>query len=196
MPLELQPVKRRVSAALGQQLLMAAGFYHRSVLNHENAIGVHDRGEPMSNGDGCASLAQFSDCFLHQVFGFGIQRRSRLIEQDDRRILDQCARDRDTLALAARKLHPVLANGCVIASRKSNNEFMRLGGLRGRHDLSIARVEFTERNVLADRPMEQMNDLADKSDLLAQRTPRYVDDVLVVDQNASRNRHRRSAGLG
>jgi hypothetical protein len=61
-----------------------------------------------------------------------------------------------------------------------------LGGLRGRHDLSIARVEFTERNVLADRPMEQMNDLADKSDFLAQLTPRYVDDVLVVDQNASR----------
>jgi hypothetical protein len=29
-------------------------------------------------------------------------------------------------------------------------------------------------------------DLADKGDLLAQRVPRYVDDVLVVDQDASR----------
>lgn len=140
----------------------------------------------MSNGDGCASLAQFSNCFLHQVFGFRIQRRSRLIEQDDRRILDQCARDRDTLALAARKLHPVLADGCVIASRKSNNEFMGLGGIRGRHDLRVAGVEFTERNVLADRSTEQMNDLTDKRDFLAQRAPRHAGDVLVVDQDASR----------
>ena len=49
------------------------------------------------------------------MLGFGIERRGRLVEQDQRRILDQRARDRDALALAARKAQPALADQRVVA---------------------------------------------------------------------------------
>ena len=45
-------------------------------------------------------------------------------------------------------------------------------------------VEPAERDVLADRAAEQMHDLADIGDLLAQRAARHRGDVLAVDQNA------------
>ena len=58
------------------------------------------------------------DRILHQPLGFGIERRGRLVEQDDRRVLDQRARDRDALALPARELQPVLADRRVVAGGK------------------------------------------------------------------------------
>jgi len=46
-------------------------------------------------------------CFAYLQFGFRIERGGRLVEQDDGRILDQRARDGDTLALAAgQRLRP------------------------------------------------------------------------------------------
>ena len=70
----------------------------------------HDRGAP---------LAQFGDRLLHVALGFGVERRGRLVEQDDRRVLDQRARDRDALALAAGKLQAVLADRRVVARAES-----------------------------------------------------------------------------
>src|SRR5688572_10025969 len=40
--LELQPIERGVAAALAQQLVVAAGFHDRSVLDHADAVGMRD----------------------------------------------------------------------------------------------------------------------------------------------------------
>ena len=76
----------------------------------EQPVRDHQRG---------AVLAQLGDRFLHMPLGFGIERCGRLVEQDDRRILDQRARDRDALALAAGELQAVLADRRVVAVRES-----------------------------------------------------------------------------
>src|SRR5689334_24248856 len=41
-------------------------------------------------------------CILDQPLAFGVERRRRLVEQQQRRIAEQRARDRDALALPAR----------------------------------------------------------------------------------------------
>src|SRR3546814_14557889 len=41
--------------------------------------------------------------FLHQPLALGVERRGRFVEQQDRRITQQRARDRDPLALPDRK---------------------------------------------------------------------------------------------
>ena len=117
--LELQAVERGVAAALAQQFVVPAGFDDQSALDHENAIGVHDGGEPVGDDERRAPLAQFGDCLLDVALGFRIERRGRLVEQDDRRVLDQRAGDRDALALAAGKLQAVLADRRVVARRES-----------------------------------------------------------------------------
>ena len=118
--LELEPVERGVAAALAQQLVVAARFDHVAVLDHEDAVGMRDRGQPVRDHQRGAALAQFGDRLLHLTLGFRIERGGRLVEQDDRRVLDQRARDGDALALAAGELHAVLADRRLVAIRESS----------------------------------------------------------------------------
>src|ERR1700691_3575464 len=157
--LERQPVERSVTATLAQELVVAAGFDDQSVLDDENAIGVHDGGEPVRDDERRAVLAQLGDRLLHVVFGLRIERRGRLIEQDDRRVLDQRARDRDALALAAGELQAMLADRRIVAGGKAHDEIVRMRRLGGGDDLRLARVKLAECNVLADRAAEQVDDL-------------------------------------
>ncbi len=130
---------------------------------------MHDGGEPVRDDQRRASLAQLGDRLLHVTLGFRIQRRGRLVEQDDRRILDQRARDRDALALAAGQLHAMLADRRIVAGGKAEDEVVRMRGLGGGDDLRFAGAEPAERDVVADGAAEQLHDLADIGDLPAQR---------------------------
>ena len=109
-----------------------------------------------------------------RALGFRIERGGRLVEQDDRRILDQRARDRDALALAAGKLQAVLADRRVVAGREVHDEIVRVGGLGGGNDLRVAGAELAERDVVANGAAEQMDDLADIGDGAAQRAARTL----------------------
>ena len=80
---------------------MPAGLDHGSGLDHQDAVGVHDGGKPMRDHDRGPALAEFGDGDLHQLLRFGIERGGGLVEQDDGRVLDERARDRHPLALAA-----------------------------------------------------------------------------------------------
>ena len=131
-----------------------------------------------------APLAQFGDRLLHVALGFGVERRRSLVEQDDRRILDQRAGDGDALALAAGELQPVFADRRIVSARQAEDEIVRMRRLGGGDDLRFAGVELAERDVLADRAAEQMNDLPDIGGLFAQRAPRHACYVLSVDQDA------------
>ena len=77
-----------------------------------------------------ASCTCFSDS--------GIERRGRLVEQNDRRIPQQRARHRDALTLAAGQLRAVLADRRVVAERKAHDEIVRAGRLRRGDDLGLA----------------------------------------------------------
>ena len=78
-----------------------------------------------------------------------IERRGRLVEQDDRRVLEKRAGDRDALALAAGKLHAVLAAGRVVAAVEVHDEIVGVGRLGGGDDLLLARARPTHGDVVA-----------------------------------------------
>ena len=54
--------------------------------------------------------AETLDRALHLTLGFGIERGRGLVEQDDRRVLEQRPRNRNALALAAGELGAMLAH--------------------------------------------------------------------------------------
>ena len=151
-----------------KQLVVAAGFDDEAVLDDEDAVGMHDRRQSVGDDDRGAALAEFGDRLLHVVLGFGIERRGRLVEQDDRRILDQRARDGDALALPAGELQAVLADRGIVAIREVRDEIVRVRRLGGGDDLRLAGAEFSERDVVADATAEQVGDLADIGDGVAQ----------------------------
>ena len=54
---------------------------------------------------------------LHARLGLVVERRGRLVEQQDRRVAHDGAGDREALALAAGQGHAVLADRRVVALR-------------------------------------------------------------------------------
>ena len=61
------------------------------------------------------SCISTSSAVLHRALGFAVERRRRFVEDQDRRVLVDRARDRQPLALAARQLAAVVADLAVDA---------------------------------------------------------------------------------
>ena len=77
---------------------------------------MRDGVQPVRDHDRGAPLAETLDRALHLPLGFGIERSGGFVEQDDRRVLEQRAGDRDALTLAAGDLQAVLADRRVVAA--------------------------------------------------------------------------------
>jgi hypothetical protein len=68
---------------------------------------------------------------LDLLLGEGVERRGRLVEDEDRRALQDRAGDGDALLLAARELQAALAHGGVVALRQRRDEAVDLREARG-----------------------------------------------------------------
>src|SRR5580700_758678 len=98
---ELQPVQLRVQAAEREQLLMGAAFDDPARIQHDDAVGLLYGGKPVRDDEGGAVAHQLRERRLDVPLGLRVERRRRLIEDQDRRILEQRPGDGDALALAA-----------------------------------------------------------------------------------------------
>ncbi len=72
---------------------------------------VLDRREPVRDDDGRAARASASSSAAWtSALRLRVERRGRLVEDQDRRVLEDRARDRDALPLAAGEPHAALAD--------------------------------------------------------------------------------------
>ena len=111
--LKLQPRQAGIEAIACKQRRMIALLDDASVIHHDDTIGRAHRRQPMGDDDGCAPLHQCRQCVLHQPFGSGVQRRGRLVQQQDGRIAQQGARNGDPLALATGQARTAFAQETV-----------------------------------------------------------------------------------
>ena len=86
-----------------------------------------------------APLGDVVERLLDRRLGAAVERAGRLVEDQDRRVLEQGAGDGDALLLAARKLEPALADHRVIALRQRLDEIVDRRALRGGLDLGLGR---------------------------------------------------------
>ena len=93
-------------------------------------------------------LHQVFERDLHQPFAFGVERAGRFVEQQDRRVAQDRAGDRDALALAARERDAAFAQEGVVALRQLVDEFGGLRGFRRGADFGFARVGTAVAHVL------------------------------------------------
>ena len=119
---------------------------------------------------------------LDGLLGLGVERGGGLIEQHDRRIHEEGARDGQSLPLAAGELHAALADERVVALRQAMNEFGAPRGLHGAIDLLVARLRAAVAQVLEQRAMKQRDILLHHRDGAAQALLRDVRDDLAVDE--------------
>ena len=75
---------------------------------------------------------------LDRALGLDVDVRGRLVEHEDARVGDQCAGERDQLALAGRQLHAALADLGVVAVLELVDEVVGADGARRGGDLLVA----------------------------------------------------------
>jgi hypothetical protein len=106
-------------------------------LQHYDAVEIPHGREPMRDGDDSQAAERLADRFLR----FAVERGGRLVEQEERRVLEERPRDRNALTLSARELDASVADGSAntigqtldeVAAR-SDRRFQRLvvGARRG-----------------------------------------------------------------
>ena len=139
----------------------------------------------MRDGDHRAADEQPRQGLLDRLLRFGIERRGRLVEQDDRRAAQERPGDRQPLALAAGELQPALADDGVEALRHALDEFGAARLLGGAIDLGVARLRLAVAEILEHRAVEQRDVLLHHGDILAQAFLGDLGDVLLVDQHVA-----------
>ena len=80
------------------------------MLHDEDLVGAADRREPVGDDDRRAAAQQPVERLLDQDLRRPVDVRGRLVEDQDARIGEQGARDRDQLALAGREPRAALAH--------------------------------------------------------------------------------------
>src|ERR1043166_107777 len=202
---ELCPRERGEFAVLCDQLVELAALDDPPRLENKNPGGVTDGGKPMRDHERRAALHHFVERELNQALGRGVERAGRLVENEDRRIFEQCARDREALALAARKRAAALANRGAEALGMGFDEAERLRPFGRRAHLLDGGVRLADHEVVGDRAVEQQRLLEHHADVMPQTGELERAHVHAIDLDGARLRikgameqceRRRLAGAG
>ena len=112
-----------ICASVLHQRLGRSVLYDATSLQHDDAIKIAQRRQAVSNRDDRAMAHQSVERLTHGLLGFRVECGCRLIEQQDRRVLEESPGNGDALPLPRRKLHPRFPTGvakpCGRASMKS-----------------------------------------------------------------------------
>src|SRR6266849_1800239 len=87
-----------------------------AALEHDQPVHARDGREPMRNGNDGLAGHERAQARLNGGFDLAVERGRRLVEHEDRRILEDDARNGDALALAARELDAALADLRFVAA--------------------------------------------------------------------------------
>ena len=142
--LKLQSCEAGVHAAVRHQLGVRALFHQPAVVQHHDAVGLLHRGQAVRDDQRGAVLHGRFERRLHHALALRVQRAGGFVEQQQRRVLEHGARDRDALALPAREPHAALAQEGVVTLGQLVNELvgergvLLSGGQRQR--IAIARA--------------------------------------------------------
>ena len=102
---------------------------------------------------------------LDRRLGAAVERAGRLVEDQDRRVLEQGAGDGDALLLAARQLEAALADHAIHSRRAGSiDEIVDRGAARRRLDLGLGGAVAAVADIVADRVVEQHRVLRDDAD--------------------------------
>ena len=114
---------------------------------------------------------------LYLVLVLGVGERRRLVEENDRGVLEDRPRDRYALALAAGEGPARLAGRSVDTLREPFHELFAAGRPGGRGHLLVRRLRPAEPDVLPDRRVEEVVVLRDEAHQLGELVEGHLADV-------------------
>src|SRR5918998_2764516 len=151
------------------------------VLQNQNLRRFPHGQEVVRDNDSRASLHQATQGFDDPLTRFGIEPRSRLVEDENRGVPDHGPRNGYALALSPRKAPPLLSNKRIVARGQGHYEVVGVGHLCGPYYLLLGGTGFTVGYVLAHGAVEYQGFLQQQSDVLPERAQGQVPDVVAVE---------------
>ena len=122
------------------ELVVAAARRDAPVLEHDDLVGQRDGGEAVRDDDRRAALHDGLERAPDARLGGRVDRGGGVVEDQDARVGEQRARDREPLPLAARERQPALADERVVAARERLDEVVRLRLARRLDDVLARRA--------------------------------------------------------
>jgi hypothetical protein len=168
----------------GQQLGVGAAFDDASLVHDQDEIGFFDGRQAVRDDQRRPAGHHPVEGALDVAFGFAVERRGRLVENQDRRVLEQCPGNRQALALATREHDAVFTDqGVEAAGRRSMNSRAKAASAAASTAERGTCGQIAVGDVAGDGVVEQHYLLRDQRDVLAQVAQGVVLDVDPVDQD-------------
>ncbi len=164
---------------------MTALLDEAALVDHEDVVRRLDRREPVGDHEGRAAVLELLERLLDLALRVRVERPRGLVEDQDLGVLDDRARDREALPLAAREQGAALAHDEAIALLLRHDLVVELGGLGRGLDLGVGRVEAPVADVLPDRVVEDEGVLRHDRDLVYERLDLGLPQIDAIDRDPS-----------
>src|SRR5262245_29931024 len=113
-----------------------------------------DRAQSVRDDNDSAALHQAFQRLDDELLGFRVERGGRLVENEDGIVPDDGASDADALTLSPGQGIAAFPYHRVVAVRQLDDEFIRVGELRGVHDVVTRGAAAAVGNVVRNRATE------------------------------------------
>src|SRR5262249_55067739 len=176
----LRVVQLPIETVPGDQLVVGALLDQPPLVEDEDAVGFPNRGQPVRDHEARPVVHQPVERVEDDALRLRVDRRRGLVEDEDRRLLEKSARDRDPLPLSTGEQDASLAEDGAVAVRQPLDEGVCVRVSGRLYDLVLRGVETAVADVLLDRAGEQQRLLMYEADLAPERLERevpYVDAV-------------------
>ena len=170
-----------VDAALGEQRLMGAALCDTVVRHHQDLIRAADGGQAMGDGDGRAVFGQLGQALLDPALALVVERARGFIQNQDGRVFEEHARDRDALFLSAGQARAALPDKGVIAVRQALDKVMDIGLLGRVYILLQAGAGLAGGDIFPDGAAKQVYVLLHNTDLAAQAFQCHATHIMPID---------------
>ena len=139
----------------------------------------------MGDGQRRAAGLQFADRRVDLALGLHVEVGRGLVEDQDRRVLEQRPRDGEALALAAGDLGAHLADRRLVAVRQAVDPGLEIRAPRRLVDLGLGRVRLAHADVVADGGVEDVVALGHDRHEVPQLLERQFRDRPAADANVA-----------
>ena len=144
---------------------------HPPLAQHDDVIRPANLRQAVRDQQRRSPFRRRPDRLLDFVLGGAVDGAGAVVQDQDRRVGDEGARQRQTLTLPAAQRDAALPDDRLVAFGEAQDELVRLRLLRRLLDFFLRRFRFAEANIVGNRPAEQENILLDDADLRAQLSP-------------------------
>ena len=164
---------------------MGAALGDDSVRDRHNPSGIADGGQPVGDDQRGSTLGQVVKGTLNLRLGDGIQRRGGLVQNQDRRVLQENPGNGNPLLLTAGQEGAPLAHIGLKALGHSQNVLVDFRLLCRRNDLLHGGIRPAVADIFQHRIREQEHVLLDDADVLMEAPLGHIPDVQSVNGNAA-----------